>query len=124
MDRPSTANAVLSILSGPRQEDNPDQNDWNGSRVVMCIDLDAFYPSCEEIRDPSLIGTPHAVIMTDEEEENITKGVVASCSYEARRFGVKSAMPLVKATEICPTLLLKPVDIPYYRQVSDQVMAI
>jgi DNA polymerase IV (DinB-like DNA polymerase) len=115
---------VLSILSGPRQENNPDQNDWNGSRVVMCIDLDAFYPSCEEIRDPSLIGKPHAVIMTDEEEKNITKGVVASCSYEARRFGVKSAMPLVKATEICPTLLLKPVDIPYYRQVSDQVMAI
>jgi len=90
----------------------------------MCIDLDAFYPSCEEIRDPSLVGKPHAVIMTDEEENNIRKGVVASCSYEARRFGVKSAMPLLKATEICPTLLLKPVDIPYYRHVSDQVMAI
>jgi nucleotidyltransferase/DNA polymerase involved in DNA repair len=51
----------------------------------MCVDLNAFYPSCEELRDTSLIGKPHAAIMTEEQEGNIiTKGVVASSSYEAR----------------------------------------
>ena len=90
----------------------------------MCVDLNAFYPSCEELRDPSLIGKPHATIMTDQQEaNNITKGVVASSSYEARKLGVRSAMPLSKARELCPSLILKPVDIPYYQQVSNKVMS-
>lgn len=90
----------------------------------MCVDLNAFYPSCEELRDTSLIGKRHAVIMTEEQEENIiTKGVVASSSYEARKLGVRSAMPLSKARDLCPGLILKKVDIPYYRQVSNKVMS-
>ena len=90
----------------------------------MCVDLNAFYPSCEELRDPSLIGKPHATIMTDQQEgNNITKGVVASSSYEARKLGVRSAMPLSMARELCPNLILKPVDIPYYHQVSNKVMS-
>src|SRR3712207_3264639 len=59
-----------------------------------------------------------------EQKENITKGAVASCSYEARNFGVRSAMSLSKAKELCPTLILRPVDISYYRQVSEKVMNI
>lgn len=90
----------------------------------MCVDLNAFYPSCEELRDTSLIGKPHAAIMTEEQEGNIiTKGVVASSSYEPRKLGVRSAMPLSKARELCPGLILKKVDIPYYRQVSNKVMS-
>ncbi len=101
---------------------NPDETHWIG-RLVMCIDLNAFYPSCEELRDASLKGKPHATIMTDYQEGNkITKGVVASSSYEARSLGVRSAMPLSKAIELCPDLILRPVDIPYYRQISDEVM--
>jgi DNA polymerase IV (DinB-like DNA polymerase) len=70
-----------------------------------------------------IVGKPHAVIMT-EQKENITKGAVASCSYEARNFGVRSAMSLLKAKELCPNLILRPVDISYYRQVSEKVMNI
>jgi DNA polymerase IV (DinB-like DNA polymerase) len=75
---------------------------WIG-RVIACIDLNAFYPSCEELRDPSLKGKAHAVIMTDEKMGDIMKGAVSSCSYEARRYGVSSAMS-------------------YYRGISEQVM--
>jgi DNA polymerase IV (DinB-like DNA polymerase) len=84
--------------------------------------LNAFYPSCEELRDPSLKGKAHAVIMTDEKMGDIIKGAVSSCSYEARRYGVSSAMSLSKAKSLCPDLILHPVDIPYYRGISEQVM--
>ena len=94
---------------------------WIG-RVIACIDLNAFYPSCEELRDPSLKGKAHAVIMTDEKMGDIVKGAVSSCSYEARRYGVSSAMSLSKAKSLCPDLILRPVDIPYYRGISEQVM--
>jgi DNA polymerase IV (DinB-like DNA polymerase) len=91
-------------------------------KVIACIDLNAFYPSCEELRDPSLKGKAHAVIMTDEKMGDIMKGAVSSCSYEARRYGVSSAMSLSKAKSLCPDLILHPVDIPYYRGISEQVM--
>jgi DNA polymerase IV (archaeal DinB-like DNA polymerase) len=91
---------ALKLLNLPERKSN-NQEYWNG-RVVMCVDLNAFYPSCEELRDTSLIGKPHAAIMTEEQEGNIiTKGVVASSSYEARKLGVRSAMPLSKARELC-----------------------
>jgi DNA polymerase IV (DinB-like DNA polymerase) len=94
---------------------------WIG-KVIACIDLNAFYPSCEELRDPSLKGKAHAVIMTDEKIGDIMKGAVSSCSYEARRYGVSSAMSLAKAKSLCPDLILHPVDIPYYRGISEQIM--
>jgi DNA polymerase IV (archaeal DinB-like DNA polymerase) len=122
VDRPAIVSKVLKLLNLPERMNNG-QNYWVG-RVIMCVDLNAFYPSCEELRDSSLIGKPHATIMTDQQEgNNITKGVVASSSYEARKLGVRSAMPLSKARELCPSLILKPVDIPYYHQVSNKVMS-
>jgi DNA polymerase IV (archaeal DinB-like DNA polymerase) len=84
--------------------------------------LNAFYPSCEELRDPSLKGKPHAVIMTDEKIGHLMKGVVSSCSYEARKYGISSAMTLSKAKSLCPVLILHPVNIPYYRRVSEHIM--
>ena len=95
---------------------------WPG-KIIMHIDMNAFFPACEELRDSSLKGKAHAVIMTPEREGSlITRGAVASCSYEARKFGVKSAMSLSKAKELCPSLILKPVDKEYYNSVSQQVM--
>jgi DNA polymerase IV (archaeal DinB-like DNA polymerase) len=118
---PSKVNRVLQLLDLPERKYG--DNKWIG-KVIMCVDLNAFFPSCEELRDTSLIGNPHAVIMTDQEKGRITKGAVASCSYEARKYGVRSAMSLLKAQELCPNLILNPVDIPYYRQISDKVMRI
>ena len=96
---------------------------WAG-RIIFHIDLNSFYPSCEELRDPSIKGKPHAVIMTDKPNGNITRGVVASCSYEAKKMGVKSAMPLSKALELCSDMILKAVDISYYKQISEKLMNI
>ena len=50
---------------------------WNNKRIVIHVDLNSFYPSCEELRLPLLMGKPHAVIMTHEEQGRITKGVVS-----------------------------------------------
>lgn len=120
LDSPARANAFLK-LSGLSQQPSTKQV-WSG-RAIVCVDLNAFYPSCEELRDPTLKGKPHAVIMTDQ-QDNITKGVVSSCSYEARKFGVRSAMSLSKARSLCPDLILRPVDIQYYSRISGQVMAV
>jgi DNA polymerase IV (DinB-like DNA polymerase) len=57
----------------------------------MHVDLNSFFPSCEEPRDPTLKEKPDAVIMTDETKDKITRGAVASCSYGARKYGVMSA---------------------------------
>ena len=102
---------------------NQEADSWIG-KVIMCVDLNAFYPSCEELRDPDLKGKPHAVIMTDQKDKEITKGVVSSCSYGARRYGVNSAMPFSKAKLLCPDLILRPVNIRYYSEVSKGVMKI
>jgi DNA polymerase IV (DinB-like DNA polymerase) len=61
--------------------------------------------------------------MTDQTDK-VTKGVVSSCSYEARRFGVRSAMALSKALALCPDIVLRPVDMLYYKQVSEKVMGV
>lgn len=131
-DSPAGANAALKHLGLPERKyagplpppalPVPDPK-WLG-RVVMCVDLNAFYPSCEELREPALKGKPHAVIMTDQPAGKITRGVVSSCSYEARRFGVRSAMPLARALALCPEMDLRPVDIPYYKENSERVMEV
>lgn len=121
VNKPPEVNKVLNLLSLPQRKYGHSQ--WIG-RIILCVDLNAFFPSCEELRDPSLVGKPHAVIMTDQNKENISKGAVASCSYEARKFGVRSAMSLSKAKELCPDLILNPVDMQYYREISDKVMRI
>jgi DNA polymerase IV (DinB-like DNA polymerase) len=121
VDTPPEVNKILNLLSLPQRKYG--HNQWIG-RIILCVDLNAFFPSCEELRDPSLIGKPHAVIMTDQNKGSITKGAVASCSYEARRYGIKSAMSLLKAKELYSDLILNPVDIPYYREISDKVMRI
>lgn len=110
-----------SSNTGPKS-DTSQSGSWNNKRIIIHVDLNSFYPSCEELRLPLLVGKPHAVIMTHEEQGQITKGVVASCSYEAKKLGVKSAMPLSSALKACPDLVLNRVDIPYYTTISEKVM--
>ena len=119
VDNPAKANHILKLLDLPAKKYG--HSHWIG-KVIMHVDLDSFFPSCEELRDPTLKGKPHAVIMTDETKDNITKGAVASCSYEARKHGVRSAMSLFTAKQLCPQLILNPVDKSYYQQISGKVM--
>jgi DNA polymerase IV (DinB-like DNA polymerase) len=96
---------------------------WRG-KAILHIDINSFYSSCEEIKNPSLKGKPHAVIMTPQDSNNITKGAVTTCSYEAKKLGIKSAMPLYKALELCPNLILHGVDKKFYEKISNKVMEI
>ena len=87
-------------------------------RTILHLDLDAFYCAVEETRDPSLRGKPFAVGGRPEE-----RGVVSSCSYSARAFGVRSAMPMSRAIRICPNLLIVSGHHRVYSEVSEKVMA-
>jgi DNA polymerase-4 len=86
-------------------------------RVVLHLDLDAFFCAVEEIRDPGLRGQPFAVGGRPDQ-----RGVVASCSYAARRFGVRSAMPTSRAMRLCPGLVLVSGHHHRYGEVSEAVM--
>jgi DNA polymerase-4 len=88
-------------------------------RRIIHIDMDAFYASVEQRDDPRLRGKPVAVGGSPE-----SRGVVAASSYEAREFGVRSAMPMVRALRLCPSLVVVSPDFSKYRSVSQQVMAI
>ncbi|HNT23651.1 MAG TPA: DNA polymerase IV [Anaerolineales bacterium] len=86
-------------------------------RKILHLDLDAFFCSVEELHDPSLRGIPFAVGgMPDE------RGVVASCSYAARQHGVRSAMPMARAVQLVPKLVIVPSRHHTYGEVSRQVM--
>lgn len=81
--------------------------------------MDAFYASVEQRDDPALRGRPVAVGGAADR-----RGVVAAASYEARTFGVRSAIPMSRALRLCPQLVVVPPDFSKYRAVSEQVFAI
>jgi len=85
--------------------------------VVFHVDLDAFYASVEQLDNPSLVGKPVIVGAAPGR-----RGVVSACSYEARRFGVRSAMPISQAYRRCPQGVYLPVRMDRYMEVSRQVM--
>ncbi|RMF03647.1 MAG: DNA polymerase IV [Chloroflexi bacterium] len=88
------------------------------ARKILHLDLDAFYCAVEEQRNPGLHGKPFAVGGRPDQ-----RGVVASCSYAARKFGVHSAMPMAQAMRRCPNLIVVPGNHRAYSRVSGQVMA-
>ncbi len=89
------------------------------SRTILHIDLDAFFVSVELLERPDLRGKPVAVGGRSEE-----RGVIASASYEARKFGVRSALPTRTAFQLCPDLILLPGRHDLYAQHSRRVMAL
>ena len=86
-------------------------------RKIVHVDLDAFFCSVEELHNPSLCGKAFAVGGQPEE-----RGVVASCSYAARMYGVRSAMPMARAVRLCPSLVIIPGNYRAYSQASHQVL--
>lgn len=88
-------------------------------RKIIHIDMDAFYASVEQRDHPELRGKP--VIVGGDIRK---RGVVSTCSYEARRYGVHSAMPGKTAHRLCPNGIFVPVDMPKYKAVSKQVQDI
>jgi DNA polymerase-4 len=84
-------------------------------RKIIHVDMDAFYASVEQRDDPALRGRPVVVAWRG------ARSVVCAASYEARRFGVRSAMPAVRAERLCPDAVFVPPDFTRYRHVSRQV---
>lgn len=95
---------------------------WNGmknmypknGRVILHVDMNSFYASVEMAYDPSLKGKPLAIAGNPEER----RGIIVTCSYEARKFGVKTTMPLWEAKKLCPQLIVKRPDFERYRAAS------
>ena len=93
------------------------QSDTRPTRKIIHVDMDAFYASVEQRDDPSLRGKPVAV-------GGQHRGVVMAASYEARKYGVRSAMPSVTAKRRCPELVFVKSHFDVYRAVSQQIRAI
>src|ERR1044071_2014135 len=80
-------------------------------RVIVHLDADAFFAAVEQAGDPKLRGKPIAV-------GGERRGIIASASYEARRFGVYTPMPTVRARKLCPNLIIVPGNFERYEQFS------
>ena len=84
--------------------------------MIIHLDMDAFFASVEMRENPELVGLPVVVGGPSK-----SRGVVAAANYEARKFGVFSAMPMSRASQLCPDLRILPVNMPLYVSVSKQI---
>ncbi len=93
-----------------------------GGRIIMHVDMDSFFASVEVRRNPSLAGRP--VIVGADPKGGTGRGVVSTCSYEARRYKVHSGMPISRAYDLCPHGVYLPVDRSFYIRVSGEIMTV
>src|SRR5216110_2277135 len=91
-------------------------------RSILHVDMDAFYASIEQLDHPEYKGKP--VIVGADPKGGKGRGVVAACSYEARKFGVRSALPISRAWKLCPEGVYVRPRMSRYVEVSHQVMEI
>jgi len=91
-------------------------------RIILHVDMDSFFSSIEVRENPEYAGKP--VIVGADPKGGKGRGVVSTCSYEARRHGVRSGMPISKAYRLIPHAVFLPVNYEFYRRVSQNIMAI
>jgi len=91
-------------------------------RIILHVDMDHFFSAVEEREHPEYKGKP--VIVGADPKEGKGRGVVSTCNYEARKFKVRSGMPISKAWKLCPQAIYVPVNYKLYGQVSSNIMAI
>ena len=102
-------------MADPDSLDDDPGEEASGLRKIIHVDMDAFYASVEQRDDPALRGLPVAVGGSG------PRGVLTTCSYEARKFGCRSAMPSVTARRLCPALIFRPPRFAVYSEVSRQI---
>ena len=100
----------------------PDTVQETSPRIILHLDMDSFYASVEMQERPELKGK--AVVIGADPKQGKGRGVVATCSYEARAFGIRSAMPISQAFVLCPHAVFLPPDFSRYVKVSADIMAI
>jgi DNA polymerase IV (DinB-like DNA polymerase) len=89
-------------------------------RIILHIDMDSFYASVEMQKRPEIRGKP--VVIGADPKNGKGRGVVATCSYEARAFGIRSAMPISRAFSLCPHAIFLPPDFHLYAKISSEIM--
>ena len=90
--------------------------------LVLYVDMDSFFASCELLRHKEYIGKPLVIGTSD--EQNKERGVVQTCTYEARKFGIKSGIPTAQAYKLCPDLIYLASDEKYYEEMSGKLFGI
>lgn len=90
--------------------------------IIFHIDMDSFFSSVEVRENPVLEGLP--VVVGSDPKNGMGRGVVSTCSYEARQYGIHSAMAISKAYRLCPDAVFLPVNMHLYREVSEKIMSI
>jgi DNA polymerase IV (DinB-like DNA polymerase) len=104
------------MLSPNPKKRNPDR------RIILHVDMDSFFAAVEAKENPDLKGLP--VVVGSDPKGGSGRGVVSTCSYEARKYGIHSAMPISKAYKLCPDAVFLPVNMKLYSEVSIKVMEI
>jgi len=92
------------------------------SRVIFHVDMDHFFTAVEEREHPEYKGKP--VVVGADPKEGEGRGVVSTCNYEARKYGIRSGMPITRAWRRCPNAVYLPVNYDLYKKVSSRIMII
>lgn len=91
-------------------------------RIILHVDMDSFFASVEQCKNPDLRGL--AVVVGSDPKQGKGRGVVSTCSYKARSFGIHSGMPISRAYRSCQDAVFLPVNMPLYQEVSCRIMKI